>query len=848
MSRKSRGAISIAFFVLAFVPRALDLGRFLTADEFLWVDRSRNFLAGLTNPLYQCTSVVEKWAFSAQGLACTLRTGHPGVTTMWTGSFGFILRWLGDGRPVPLHDYVVAISTNPLDATFIAPARFGTVLLMALWVVAVYWLARRLFGNAVALLGALLIALDPYHIALSRVIHHDALGTAFMTLSLLAGFIYWGERGGKRWLLLSGAMAGLSFLSKLSTLFLMPFIALVGLWFLVGRPYTPPPLPPGEGPGVRVSRTILEGLLWFAVALGTAFVVWPALWVVPVEALETVFFIGSKYATGGHAKGNFLLGVVSQDPGPLFYLVTTLYRLSPLVMLGAPAALVAWLRKSGDDATHSFFRYLPLILLFIADFYLLVTIAEKKQERYFLPAYPWLDLLAAAGLLQLAVLLPRRVPVRATLVALVMGVNGLLVAWTFPYYFTYYNPLLGGIHGAAQAVTIGWGEGLDEAAAYLNTRPDAAQTRVASWYESTFTPFYDGPTISYSKEKGKALAGEYVIFYINQVQRRFPDEIFFEYFESRFQPEKVITLHGLDYAWIYPSLGVDHYIQDQTYTGMASLLAWQWRGGEKALVAGEPAELVAGEPAELVAGEPAEFELYWEYLGKRPEERFFFRLVDAQGRPWAEGAGRPVAGENPPLAAWREGEILLERGYLSPPSDLPPGHYRLHIGFYTDAPAVPEGELLFTVPDDEALVAVTPPTDAPAYTLPTEAVPVGRKLGAALTLLGASWPIRPLSATETALPLDLYWRVERPLAANTELHVGLLDEAGEAQQAWFNLTLAEIFNPTTATWPPGTILHTRWPLTLSTDVPPGEYHFALVPSAPPAAAQATLSFGRLVVE
>ncbi|NJO00069.1 MAG: phospholipid carrier-dependent glycosyltransferase [Anaerolineales bacterium] len=138
---------------------------------------------------------MEQWQFMAQGLACTLRTGHPGVTTMWTGSFGFLLRWLWDGRPGSLHDYVVAVATNPVDASFIAPERLGTVLITSLWVVAVYWLARRLFGGAIAFLGAALIALDPFHVALSRVIHHDALGTTFMTLSVLGAFNLLGGSG-----------------------------------------------------------------------------------------------------------------------------------------------------------------------------------------------------------------------------------------------------------------------------------------------------------------------------------------------------------------------------------------------------------------------------------------------------------------------------------------------------------------------------------------------------------------------------------------------------------------------------------------------------------------------------
>jgi hypothetical protein len=301
----------------------------------------------------------------------------------------------------------------------------------------------------------------------------------------------------------------------------------------------------------------------------------------------------------------------------------------------------------------------------------------------------------------------------------------------------------------------------------------------------------------------------------------------FDYFESRFKPEKIISLHGLDYAWIYPSLGVDHFTEDQTYTGIASLLAWQWANGDD---------------APLIPGQPAEFELYWEYLGKQPNEAFFFRLVDAQGRPWSEGVSQPVAAENPPLEQWREGEIIFERGALTLPVDIPPGQYRLQIGFYTEAPAVTERELLFTMPDDEALITVGH-ADHSAYVLPSTATPINQPLGDTLTLLGAAWPTEPL-ALETTIPLDLYWRVERPLPADFKLHAGLMDEAGGVQQAWFDLTLAETFNPTKTTWQPGDILHTRWQLDLLPDVSPRQYYFELVL---PDDIMETLSFGQLTV-
>ena len=492
------------------------------------------------------------------------------------------------------------------------------------------------------------------------------------------------------------------------------------------------------------------------------------------------------------------------------------------------------------------------MLLFILGYYLLMTIGEKKQDRYFLPVYPWIDLIAAFGLIWIyefsfrlyhnVVQTPDLTPSAMgltpyalrfrhyslnLLLILVLLVNGYLVAVNFPYYFTYYNPFLGGLTAAAKVLTIGWGEGLDQAAAYLNQMTPPGQVRVASWYESTFAPFYHGPSISYSKEKGKVLAGDYAIFYINQTQRQFPDEVMFDYFQSRFEPVKTITLRGLDYAWIYPSLGVDHYGPDQTYTGIASLLAWQWVNGD----------------VPLTSGQPADFELYWEYLGKQPEEHLFFRLVDAQGHPWAEGESQPVTTENPPPESWREGEIIFDRGHLTPPPDMPPGQYQLQLGFYTQAPAVTSGELLFTIPPTEALITIGQAQLAPSYRLPPTARPVNQPLGPSLTLLGASWPDEPVPA-QTDFPLDLYWQINQPLPANTQLHVGLLDETGTVAQAWFNLTLAETFNPEATTWQPGDLIHTHWQLDLLPEALPGKYHFELVQAED---TDVTLPFGQLIV-
>ncbi|GAB4427410.1 MAG: hypothetical protein Kow0031_07450 [Anaerolineae bacterium] len=833
-------------FALAFVPRLLNLGQFLTADEFLWIDRSRNFLAALVTPGYQCTTPVEAWAV-AEGLACTLRTGHPGVTTMWTGSFGLWLVWLATGTSTPLPEYLRTLRVNPVDPVLIAPARVATVIITSLWVVALYWLVRRLLGPKTALLGALLLALSPFHVALSRVIHHDALSTTFMTLSALAALIYWSQAERRGWLAASGVLAGLGFVSKSPAMYLMPFIALTGIWFTAAEARR------SDGPFLRpflrrlFTVTLPDGLLWFALAALTAVAVWPALWVIPRETLETVFFIGSKYATGGHAKGNFFLGEISQDPGALFYPVTWLFRTTPLVVLGLAAALLGGIARlfrrnstpPGEALPESaaLFRYLPLMLLFLAGYYLLMTVGEKKQDRYFLPAYPWLDIIAAGGLVLLVDAVAGRLKAgnrrlrsavgAGAMALLVLLLNGGLTAWHYPYYFTYFNPLLGGIKTAEKAVTVGWGEGLDVAAVYLNGLINPNQTSVSSWYQSTFAPFYYGPAISYSKEKGKALAGDYVIFYINQVQRRFPDDVMFDFFTSRFNPVQVIQLHGVDYVWIYPSLGIDHYLDDQTYTGIASLLAWQW---------------ASGPGTRFLPGESVPFELYWEYLGKNPEEPFFVRLVDAQGRIWAEGTSRLLTGGNPPPEQWREGEILQETGQLPLPFGLPPGNYQVQLGFYTSAPAVTEGELLFAVPPDEATVTVESGSVA-RLSLPPDVAPVAEALDGYITLLGISLPGQPLAAGD-AVPVELYWRVDEPLRADADLHVGLMSPEGEAAQAWFNLSLAETFEPALTFWQPGDLIRTRWQLELQPDLSPGRYRLELVQ---PGNSEATLSAGEITV-
>jgi 4-amino-4-deoxy-L-arabinose transferase-like glycosyltransferase len=834
----TRWGIPVGLFLLALAVRLPALAQFLTPDEFLWVDRSRNFLAGLLNSTYVCESPTNHTGLEqAVGLACTLRTGHPGVTTMWTGSLGILLHYVADQAPCPLFDYVVSIQTNPLDPRFIAPVRLPTVVLTSLWVAVMYWLVWRLFGDRrVALVAGLLLALDPFHAAFSRVIHHDALSTTFMTLSLLMALIYWAQQASRGWLAASGVLAGVAFLSKSPSLFLMPFIALIGLWSLVSRRMR------GDALTWRhVALTVGDGLLWFGSAAITFVAFWPAMWVIPIDTLRTVFFIGSKYATGGHAKGNYFLGTVSQDPGVLFYPVTWLLRSSPLVWVGLIASVIVLVKQRINKSTNQQndkspggpFAVSPvsILLAFVILFVLFLTFGEKKQDRYILPVYPILGIVAAIGLVRISS--PPRRSTRAgkspvsnlqtLLFVVILFFQGLLVVFNYPYYLTYYNPLLGGIQVAERMVTVGWGEGLELAAEYLNQKPDAEDMRVSAWYQSTFAPFFKGEAISYSQEKGKAMAGDYVVFYINQLQRRFPDEELYHYFETRYQPDQIIPLKGVNYVVIYPGPRIQHYVEDRVdeqrrvYRGIAALLGWDWLG-------------VANAERPVVApGEALPFRLYWEYLGKVPEEEFFFRLVGPDEQVWAEGVSQPVLDENGDPATWRQGQIITEEGELPVPPGTPPGEYQLQIGFYTQAPAVTEGELIFDVPPDDDLVEVAASAQpvAAAQAIAVDDLPLSRRQDtqfAELRLLGTTSLETPLVSGEP-WGVDVYWQAEATPETDFYAHLSLADDDGQSRWVWDAEPLVSFYP--TSRWAAGEVVRSRIAVVPTPRTPGGEYDLRL---------------------
>ncbi|HID65285.1 MAG TPA: glycosyltransferase family 39 protein [Anaerolineae bacterium] len=834
--------VALGLFLLALGPRSFGLGVFITADERRWIERSVQFFSALL----------------AGDFAHTFQTGHPGVTTKWTGTVGLLAKYL-IGATVPsqarqpslagLRAFLEAVPVRPSVSVEYLPAmRFPTVLLTAACVVAVYFMVRRIFGHRVALLSGVLLALDPFYLSHSRVIHHDALATTFMTLAVLSFLICAWHGRWRTFLVFSGLAAGLSFLSKGPALFLAPF---VGLLCVMGY------LAQVEN-WRKIEREALvrwgsAWLGWAAVTLLIFFLLWPVTWIEPVSAIQGLLAKAIGYAGEAHTKGNFFLGRVVDDPGPLFYPVTLLFRTTPLTLLGLAAAFCFWLKGqrtfAPDEAKESSYwqRFIGLLLgkgeeretrsrklsllslwAYLFSFVLFMTLGDKKFDRYILPIYPMVEILAALGLCQLGALVAKRIGERyrdTMLSGRSVWVFGLAVATILqaeftlphhPYYLTYYNPLVGGSWLAPKTYYVGWGEGLDLMARYLNQKPGAAQLKVSSWYHRELIPFFIGSADRLDAKGDTNLmpwhTADYVVFYLNQVQRENPSPALVNYIRS-LEPEHVVHLKGIDYAWLYRT---PEYIPDEVVP--AQHVQRAWFGDDLALLGYDvDSSLVPpDEPGTLPFGK-VRVNLYWEARREMEADyRIFLDLINGVYHVWGKQDGRPYR-DSYPTNQWPRGLVLRDVREIEVWPGTPPGYYQIAVSVYDPA----SGRWLSPAGGGDVLIG---PVELPRREPPPVGAldiehPLSANLDGKVRLLGynVTGAFRPGKDVH----LTLFWQALKAMDEDYTVFIHLADSQGHLWGQKDNPPV-DGFYPTTA-WQAGEIVRDQYDLGVSPDAPPGPY-------------------------
>lgn len=538
----------------------------------------------------------------------------------------------------------------------------------------VYVLLVPLTNWSVAFSGGCLLALDPFYIAHSKLVHVDGLLASFMLISALSLISYLRENR-RAYLILSGVFAGLAFLTKSPSLFLIPYAMLVTtLHLLTDRWRVSVKSSEVHGWHRWIWRGVCIIGLWGLTAICVFSLLWPAIWAMPVRVLSKITQATLFRVETPHSNPDFFAGqVVVGDPGPLYYAAVLGWKttLVTLPTVWVTVLLLLRRRQWGRDC-----GLLWCLLVYAGGFVLMMSLVAKKGARYVLPAFPALDLLAAWGLVWIADTLgkrgrlPRQPWIPAAIVATALVAQAVKVLGHHPYYGTHHNMLLGGSRMAQHILPLGGqGEGMDLAARFLNDYPGAEHFTVGLQRkeEPMFRDNFLGEVQSI-----KHLDVDYWIFDININQRKRKVHQWADLWDACQQDEPLwsVSFDGVPYVWIYRAyphrpeeFDIDHRL-DMRVGDHIRLLGYRLSSST------------------IRAGDALTVTLFWQSDGRLTEDyHIFVHLLSEENSSVAQHDGAPVQGERPTWS-WRDTEVLQDKHVVVTGVGLPGGTYTLSVGMY----------------------------------------------------------------------------------------------------------------------------------------------------------------------
>jgi hypothetical protein len=543
--------LTIPSLLIAFLlPRLIGLAEFATLDEPYWLVSGSNFY----------------YALGQRDFGNTVWDYHPAVTTMWIIAFVLMLyfpayRGQGQGyfylyKEWKYEAFLQEYGKHAVDV--LRYSRLLQIILLAILFILLYWLMKKVLGMRLTLAALLFISLDPFFLGHSRLLTHEALLSLFLLVSLTSMAVYLYSDNKFGYVLLSAVMASLAQLTKSSGIVLFPVIFLmlvIKIW--------------QERKSAPLIKTIFQKskvlLVWLVILILTYFALWPAMWVKPEGLLREVYGNALSYAF----KGARLYTTQNLDNirftfntnGIRFYLETMIWRTTPLMWLGLLASFFAIFKK--DFLANTGKLYIAFVTI-IGVFMLLMfaVLQGRDSAHYVLLTYLAFDLCAALGLLALFDWITKNKARLSNLgFALLLTIQSLFVFGFYPYYYTYYSPIMEARQPGVQNGNYGYGEGLDLAAKYLNEKNDARSLTVfAYWGDGLFSYFSDSHTIMlvnnyYKPELKEDLLtdlrhSDYIVIYY-QPQKSFVRVMNVVNALEPYPPERVIWMNGIEYIRIY---------------------------------------------------------------------------------------------------------------------------------------------------------------------------------------------------------------------------------------------------------------------------------------------------------
>jgi hypothetical protein len=636
----------LILFLVAFLPRA----NHLVARSIVWHYRAIEFIE----------------AIMAADFGQTLQAPHPGVITMWLAG---LAHWLANTvysrfDRLPL-DQQMTIELIPL------------AMVISLLIVLAYFQLTRIFDRQVAAIATLLLALDPFNIFISKPLQVDALMSVFVMTSVLFIFLYISltGRGRSLYISLSGFFAGLALLSKTPALFLIPYLFLcLGVWTLLELRAN------GNKTGFKISgwRALIKPTMnqgkavgiWLLFMLITYSILWPSMWVQPLDTLDQSFGKSLFYAETPHSKEILFLGeTTTEDPGPLFYPVHLTIKTT---MITLPFFLISLVFLFDRKIERHQRLVLGLMFAFVFFFMFQMTLGDKKIARYILPAAAFVVLVAGFGAVHFFRWLARgrRWFLNLSLF-LVVAAQFAIAIPRHPYYGTHFNRFFGSPKTILDKGVIpgqDQGEGLDIAAEYLNSLPLSQLLVASAQIPVSFGRYFHGKTVEMTDDKV-----DYLVFARNRVLRAANQKVndidLWRAYRTR-QPKFVVEFDDVPYVWVYK---VGPVIDKHTFNRP---LDAQF---------GQDIHLMGYDlgPAEIHPGETLRLILYWEAVNKPTGDyTVFTHLLGPSGELRGQQDNQPQGGMYPTYL-WDQGERIQDILELKIDPDAPPGQYDLAIGMYT---------------------------------------------------------------------------------------------------------------------------------------------------------------------
>lgn len=458
--RKSATAFFFGVLLVALYTgiRLLNLDHVVTTDEPLWLGRSANFYRAL----------------HSGALADTYQMAHPGVLTMWAGALAFLVR---------APDYADVVQGNFTDVRHIATllrargydplelmvaAKVAKVLLQGVFYSIALVYLKRLFPFTVMILTGALIAFDPFLSGLDSALHVDGL-FAIVTFSASLSLAHAARSGYDRsfpWIV-AGVLAACAWMTRSTGAVLLIVLVMVLLCMVIRARR--------HGAVADICTGPIRVAIWWCAAAGlTSIALLPAFWVQPVETMINLALWPLQASIRGHENPTFFMGEIYQgDLGVLFYPVSLMWRLTPVTISGLLLVTVFGVHGYRRGwITRDMLYALSILLTFTGIYVLGMTVSAKKFDRYILVVYPVVDLLAAVGFTLLirqvshwwASLAGKLVPAVILIIVFLQMISTIGV---MPYRLDYYNPVLGGAERARNVMQLGWGQGGDQAMAFI---------------------------------------------------------------------------------------------------------------------------------------------------------------------------------------------------------------------------------------------------------------------------------------------------------------------------------------------------------------------------------------------